>query len=87
MIDKLELLFYYLLTPRSKEDKSLNKKENEIELTERVERYLSALRDPEIGPKIMEYIDKRLSEWITPGSEKSRVFYFQIRLYIPAAYF
>lgn len=40
----------------------MKEKENVIELTERVEYYLSALRDPEIGPKIMEYIDKRLSE-------------------------
>lgn len=54
MIDKIEQSFYYLLTPRSKEDKSLEKKENEIELTETELRILSALRDPIKGPLLYE---------------------------------
>ena len=54
LIDILERLFYYLLTPKSKEDKSLEKKGNEIKLTEAELRILSALRDPIKGPLLYE---------------------------------
>lgn len=61
-VDKIEQQFYYKNTKSSWEDRPVKENENVLKLTEEEKRFLLALRDPEIGPKMKAYIYEQMNK-------------------------
>lgn len=61
-VDKIEQPFYYESTKSGWEGRPVKENETVLKLTEEEKRFLLALQDPEIGPKMKAYIYEQMNK-------------------------